>query len=195
LLRELNHRVKNNMQILHVLLNSALRKTSSPEAQAVLKDASCRVGAMAAAQQVLYATPDGNTFGALDFLQTICRSAQQTFASNASIRIEAAEGLLGNDTATPLALILNELLTNAVKHGLKNEPGGIRVALMKRGNEFELYVEDDGPGFTLTVAPGRSSGLFLVRALARQLRGRLEPTGSRPSRCTVIFHERADAET
>ena len=189
LLRELNHRVKNNMQVLHVLLNLGVRGTRSPEARAVLEDASRRVGAMAAAQQVLYATPTGTTFTGEEFLHTVCRTAQQTFAGHASIRIEVAEGTLWNDAATPLALILNELLTNAVKHGLRNEAGEVRVGLTARGGQFELYVEDDGEGFT--PRPGhRSSGLSLVQSLARQLNGKLDVGRTNATRCAVVFAER-----
>jgi PAS domain S-box-containing protein len=189
LLRELNHRVKNNMQILHVLLNSALRATQSVEARTVLEDASRRVGAMAAAQQVLYATPGGTTFSIDDFLRTVCRTAQQTFASNAAFTIEPAEGTLSNDSAAPLALILNELLTNAVKHGLKGEKGDIRVGVSQDKDTLTLYVEDDGPGFELAAAARRSSGLSLVQALARQLKGRIEVTREGATRCAVVFPE------
>ena len=193
LVRELNHRVKNNMQVLHVLLNSAMRGTQSADARAVLEDASRRVGAMAAAHQVLYAGPGGVTFSAEEFLETICRIAQQTFAGKASIRVEAAQGTLWNDAAIPLALILNELITNAVKHGLRERSGEIRVGLKKIGGGFELYVEDDGPGFT-PAARRNSSGLSLVQALARQLRGKLEISKTGATRCAVHFSERAHAE-
>src|SRR5579883_1197833 len=193
LLRELHHRVKNNLQVLHVLLNSAMRGTRNSDARSVLEDASRRVGAMAAAQQVLYNTPGGTTFSAQEFLDSVCRTAQQTFAGKAHIRVEVAQGSLWNDAAAPLALILNELLTNAVKHGLRNEPGEIRVGLTNNGAAFELYVEDDGPGFT--PAPGvRSSGLALVQALARQLKGKLEFTKAGAMRCAVHFNERVRAE-
>jgi PAS domain S-box-containing protein len=194
LLRELNHRVKNNMQILHVLLSAALRGTQSPEARGVLEDASRRVGAMAAAQQVLYGTSNGTFFDAAEFLQTVCHTAQQTFAKNAAITIESAHGSLSNDTAAPLALILNELLTNAVKHGLNGHGGDIRVGLKQDGETFTLYVEDDGPGFDLDSAARRSSGLALVQALARQLKGRIEVTRTPATRCILSFSESGHAE-
>jgi PAS domain S-box-containing protein len=193
LLRELNHRVKNNMQILHVLLNSALRSTGNPEARNVLEDASRRVGAMAAAQQVLYGASGGTAFNAAEFLQTVCRTAQQTFAKNVTIAVETAQMTLSNDTAAPLALILNELLTNAVKHGLNGRLGAIRVALRRDERQFTLIVEDDGPGFDLLATTRRSSGLALVQALARQLRGRLEVTRTPATRCALMFNEAADA--
>src|SRR5262249_52123801 len=79
LLGELNHRVKNNMQVLQSLLGIAARQAESAEARAVLEEASGRITAMAAAQRVLYATPDATRFNARDFLNTVCETTKQTF--------------------------------------------------------------------------------------------------------------------
>ena len=187
LLRELNHRVKNNMQILQALLSSSLRGSTNAESRASLEDASRRVGAMAAAQQVLYGATPGTSFQVDEFLHSVCRTAQQTFAKNIKITIARAEGTLANDVAAPLALILNELITNAVKHGLKAEPGEIRVGLGRTDGDFTLFVEDDGPGFSPGRSTIRSSGLGLVQALARQLNGQLDVTRTHCTRCTVRF--------
>ena len=88
----------------------------------------------------------------------------------------------------PLALILNELLTNAAKYG-GNASGEciIRVGLSQEGDRFTLYVEDDGPGFDLKAVAKRSSGLGLVQGLAGQLRGQFEVTRSPATRCTLRF--------
>jgi two-component sensor histidine kinase len=87
-----------------------------------------------------------------------------------------------------LALIVNELLTNAAKHGLNGRDACVvRVALLKDGDGFTLSVEDDGPGFDLDSVRGRASGLQLVQGLARQLRGRFEVTSQPSTRCVVHF--------
>jgi two-component sensor histidine kinase len=192
LLRELNHRVKNNMQILHVLLNSSRRASKSPEARSILEDASRRVGAMAAAQQVLYGTQSGMSFQADAFLQSVCRMAQDTFGRNVRIAIERAQGTLSNDAAMPMALILNEFITNAVKYALPHDGGEIRVGLVAANKEVMLYVEDDGPGFDFQAAVQRSSGLGLVQALARQLKGQVDVTRTHCTRCIVRFPEASD---
>lgn len=194
LLRELNHRVKNNMQMLHALLNSSLRASKNPEARVVLEDASRRVGAMAAAQQALYGTNSGVSFRADEFLQNVCQTAQQTFHKNVKVKIEKAEGTLSNDTAAPLALVLNEFMTNAAKHGLGGQGGEIRVGLANDGGTFTLYVEDDGPGFDIQQTGRRSSGLALVQALARQLKGNIEITRASATRCTLQFSESSNVE-
>jgi PAS domain S-box-containing protein len=192
LLDELNHRVKNNMQMLHALLRAAERETQSAEARAVLADAGQRVGAMAAAQQMLYEAGSPLTYRARDFLQGVCAGASQAFTRNIKIAIaQCAPEQLSNDTAMPLALILNELLTNAAKYGSngRNE-GSITVQLTKGVDSFELTVEDDGPGFDLGEAHRRSSGLGLVSGLARQLGGALTVERVPGARCRVHFVDR-----
>jgi two-component sensor histidine kinase len=186
LVRELNHRVKNNMQMLQSLLRMSTRQTRDEGARKVLEDATNRIAAMAAAQQVLYGASAVNRFSATEFLDAVCQAAQQAFPPNLKIVREVASGDLDNDDAMPLALILNELLTNAAKYGCHGHGGQIRVGLAN-GDGFELYVEDDGPGFDLQSVSDRSSGLKLVQLLARQLRGHLEVVAKPASRCTIRF--------
>jgi two-component sensor histidine kinase len=85
LLRELNHRVKNNMQMLQSLLYAAAKRTRNAEAADILDEASKRITAMAAAQRVLYATTDATSFQASEFLEAVCQSAQQTLPPNVKI--------------------------------------------------------------------------------------------------------------
>ena len=139
---------------------------------------------MAAAQGVLYSASSAINFNAVEFVNAVCQAAQQSFPPSVEIVREVAARELDNDHAMPLALILNELLTNAAKYGCAG--GGasrIRVGLT---NGFELYVEDDGPGFDLQSVRDRSSGLKLVQLLARQLRGQLV-VSRKPSRCAIRF--------
>jgi PAS domain S-box-containing protein len=188
LLNELNHRVKNNMQMLQILLEAGTRRARSNEAREVLEEASGRIIAMAAAQRILYTTHDATRFDARDFLNAVCETAKQTFPQELHIDCEADSVQLPNDAATPLALIANELITNAVKYGLNRQAGGtIRVRLRKESDSFLFYVEDDGPGFDLPSVQQRSSGLALVRGLARQLRGEFEVVRTPATRCSLRF--------
>jgi PAS domain S-box-containing protein len=188
LLNELNHRTKNNMQMLQSLLFTAAKRTKSDDARQVLDDASGRVAAMAAAQRVLYGTTDATRFATKDFLHAVCQTVQQTLPADVKVVWEAADGVLANDVAMPLALILNELLTNAVKHGIKDRAKEtIRVGLLQKGDTFELYVEDAGDGFDLNTVREGSSGLQLVLGLARQLRGTFEAERIPASRALLRF--------
>jgi two-component sensor histidine kinase len=188
LLDELNHRVKNNMQMLHALLTMSQRSARSPEARAVLAEAGRRVAAMAAAQKVLYDAESASSFRAAEFLEAVCGAARQAFGKDVRIAIEPGSDQLANDVAIPLALILNELLTNAVKHGLKGRSErSIGVELRRDGETLTLAVEDGGPGFDLAEARRHSSGLTLVEGLARQLRGSFAVERAPGARCIVRF--------
>jgi two-component sensor histidine kinase len=191
LFKELNHRVKNNMQTLQALLSASQREATDPQARLFLADAIRKVSAMAAAQQILYEEGSPDDFKAGDFIQAVCAATRTTFPHHVDIKIDATDEELSNDTAMPLALILNELLTNAVKHGV-NGPGSqmIRVVFSSSAAEHELRVEDNGPGFDLIPGtPRRSSGLGLVAGLARQIGGTFRVERNGGARCIVQFEE------
>ncbi len=184
---ELHHRVKNNMQMLQSLLGAAEREAQSVEAREVLGNAMRRVGAMSAAQQTMYSASPVH-FEVRAFLESLCSNANQAFGRRTDIAIEAASGILSNDAAMPLALIVNELISNAVQHGRGNRARvNIKIGLVKEGNEWVLNVTDDGPGFELKETGRRASGLGLVSGLARQLRGTFEVTRSQSAHCVVRF--------
>ena len=186
LLNELNHRVKNNMQMLQSLLANSVRSTKSEEARQTLRDAAGRLAAMAAAQRALYSNAGTARFDAREFLRAVCATAEQAFPTRARISYRADSIELANDAAMPLALIVNELLTNAVKYGANGKEGAIRVALTREQDKCVLSVEDDGPGFNLDEVRQRWSGLFLIQGLARQLGGQFMVSNS-PTRCSVEF--------
>jgi len=187
LMSEISHRVKNNMQMLQSLLGAAAREVSIPEAREVLTDAVRRVGAMAAAQNSLYCI-DATNFEARALLEALVRNVSQGAGGKADIQIEAASGRLANDAAVPLALIANELITNAVKHARgERSHVSIRIVLLQEGPEWVLAVVDDGPGFAMGQPHKRASGLGLVIALAKQLGGTLNVSTDRGARCVVRF--------
>ena len=192
LLDELNHRVKNNIAMLYGLIRGAQRETKSPEARAVLADAAQRVGAMAAAQQVLYSEQDRYGVDAADFVNAVCGSARETFPNDVELYVDVEAGHLRNEVTMPLALILNELLTNAAKHGC-DEAGDCRiwVSLKRADGDVLLRVRDDGPGFDFKDTGRRSSGTGLVSGLVRQLRGTFSIAPGPGAECTVRFPDQA----
>ena len=196
LLMELNHRVKNNMQMLYSLLVAAGREAQSEEARSVLADAGRRIAAMAAAQRLLYGEANPRSFRADDLLRTICDGARQSSANRITIGVDAEPIQLSNEAAQPLALILNELLTNAIKYGIGNRPNGeIRTMLRRHDGNIELSVHDDGPGFVPLETQRRASGLGLVRGLASQLNGRFTVDPGPGANCVVSFPESCARES
>jgi hypothetical protein len=110
LLDELNHRLKNNLQILYGVLQTACRKTDNAEAREVLSDTSRRIGAMGTAQQVFYSVRSSTDVSGQRFLEAVCANARVLFSKEVSINLEVTTGSPPKETAVPLALVLNELL-------------------------------------------------------------------------------------
>ncbi|MDO9381377.1 MAG: histidine kinase dimerization/phosphoacceptor domain -containing protein [Hyphomicrobiaceae bacterium] len=189
LMDELNHRVKNNLQMLSAMLSFTQRECASEEAKRVLGEASSRVAVMAAAQRTLYVTQSSSRFEGRQLLDAVCKSAGAHGAAN--FQIQAHDGVIANDIAMPLALALNELVTNAIKHAAQDGGVNITVTLARANDDDILTVEDDGPGFTSTDMQSRSSGLGLVAALARQVRGSFSVEPGPGARCVMRFPVRA----
>lgn len=188
LLRELEHRVKNNMQMLSALLGGAEREAASAEAKAALKEASQRFAAVSAVQQLLYRSSDLRTIGSQALVSTLTK-AVSTLSQEPIDTEESIEAIdLPIESAVSIGLILNELLTNAVKYGRPGEGvQTIGVEFTRKGGKIELAVHDNGPGFDLAETGKRASGLGLVRGLLRQLGGSIRVERVDGSRCIVAF--------
>ena len=188
LLDEWNHRLKNNLQILVRLLESGYRKARSSEARDVLSDAIGRIGAIGTAQRAYYCARGSTDVNGQDLVNAVCANARTLFGSDVSIDCKTARGNLPKETAMPLALIINELLMNAVKYG-GNQHGQvtITVGLSRRPGLYELCVQDEGFGFDLEDPNTRLSGLGLLRTLAQRLDGSFSVERTPGARCTVRF--------
>ncbi len=186
LLRELQHRVKNNIQLMMSLIKMSAQARAIPEVVAVVETARGRLQAMAAAQEALYQADEVDTVPARSFLEDVVRSSARANGASSAVSLSLEDGELSSEEAHCLALIANELITNAAKHGLRNGLGRIGVTFAAEGDGYRFVVEDDGPGIPPD-AVTRSSGLALVRGLCRQIGGRLEIHGSNGTRCSVHF--------
>jgi two-component sensor histidine kinase len=193
LLRELHHRVKNNIHMLVGMLSAARREAAGLDASAVLGDAAARLTAIGAVHQLLYVGDNLRGVRADEFVVRIGTMAAEALGQGGRVSFDADAVEIPNDAAVPLALILNELMTNALKHGARPDgtPGPVRVGLTAAvDGAVELAVEDEGPGFDPAVgATRRASGLGLVRGLARQI-GASFSVGVGPgggARCLVRF--------
>jgi two-component sensor histidine kinase len=187
LIRELHHRVKNNMSTLIGLLSLTLREATQPETQRIVRQTLDKLQAITAVQQILYRSADFSSVLAADLLIALCAPLQRAHGAEAEIVCRAARILLSNELAMPLALIVNELVTNAVKHG---KGRNVRVNLDEIDGALQLTVEDEGPGFEPRESASRVSGLGLVRGLVRQLGGRFNvEKGDKGARCVVRLRQ------
>jgi two-component sensor histidine kinase len=190
LLRELNHRVRNNLQMLLSLLSNAKMAASHAETAEALERIASRVAAIAAAHQLLYSS-NLNDVMTTEFIPQICRSVLSTVPGQHHLVTEIEAAKLSNDLAVPVALTLNEFITNAVKYGsIGGQPVNLVVSFRSIGQgHLELVVADDGPGFDTTNLCEGASGLNLVRGLARQMSGSLEVTSSSGVECILRFRD------
>ncbi|WP_137391157.1 sensor histidine kinase [Rhodoligotrophos defluvii] len=187
LLRELQHRVKNNMQMLLGLFAAAQRETDYEEVRDFLEDVAHRLMAVVTAQQLMYRSHHLHAIEAAAFVRDLCGAIGKTLPRQVRMEVTAFDGLLPNDVVFPLALILNELLTNAHKHGWQNADSRIQVDLQRNGADCTLIVQDDGPGIPPQAKERRSSGLGLVRGLCRQIGGSFTIENAGGTRCLVRF--------
>jgi two-component sensor histidine kinase len=160
----------------------------------VLNEASRRVAVMGTVQQVLYAGDGtGTTYEADALLRAVAAIAKHGPAGPITISVADSGIVLTNDTAVPLALMLNELLSNAARFaGGAGRAATVAVGLARTGERFALTVEDNGPGFVADFDTSkRASGLGLVRGLVRQLGGTLTVERRDGARCTVTFSDRS----
>lgn len=186
--RELQHRVKNNMQMLAGLLHAAKSDQTEESAKAALEAVLQRFATVAAAHQSLYHLDSLRSLPAAPLLSSIAESAAQASGRDIALRMDIRDIQLPNDSATPVALIVNELVTNAAKHARPNgETLEIRVQLACTGDVAQLVVVDNGTGFDEAAPSRRSSGLGLVRGLVRQLRGKLALEHESGTRISVLF--------
>ncbi len=192
LLKEIHHRVKNNLQIISSLLRLHGERTQSVEARAAFEDAQQRVRAIALLHERLH---ELKVSGAFDF-DAYARAIVESIARVSGIELEdqIAPVQLSIDEALPLGLILNELVTNALKHAFQDRvddrlPRRVTVAVWRVGDAVELEVRDNGRGFDGRERDG-SLGLQLVRTLTRQLRGEVSFSSDDGARVRVSFPHR-----
>ncbi len=193
LLKEINHRVKNNLQIIMSLLNLESRRTDNTQVQEVLKDCNQRVLTMAVIHEMLYRS---ERFEWIDFHEYTVRLATDLIRSfdvegRISPNLDVQNVFLSLDQAIPCGLILNELITNAIKHAFPGEKKGrIAVRFLQHENGFfELSVSDDGIGIPekTTAGGGDSLGLRIVDVLAEQLGGKLKKESGKGASYSIVF--------
>jgi PAS domain S-box-containing protein len=180
LLREVHHRVKNNLQIIISLVNLQMRQTTDPEVKRIMSETQSRVRAMSLVHEKLYQSESLSRIDFADytrFLVTHLFSFYGIGTRKVRLAMSMEKIMVDINTAVPLGLILNELASNALKHGFPDEREGIiSISGKDDGEEIELVVHDDGIGipadFDWKNTP--SLGIRLIIALVGQLNGTID---------------------
>lgn len=181
LLKEIHHRVKNNLQIISSLLYLQSEQSGDPQMQARLQDSQNRVRSMALIHEKLYQAQDQARVDVAEYIQNLTSHLFHTYrsqASNVKLQVVVEQLYLGIDTAMPCGLIINELMSNSLKHAFPDgRSGEIHISLSREPAGYcNLIVGDTGVGLPATFNPleTTSLGLQLVHALVAQLDGELE---------------------
>lgn len=172
LLREIHHRVKNNLQIIISLLNMQERKLSDDEGLKVLRETRSRINAIALVHRGLYESHDLRYVPMDVFMTRLVRelgTALGTDQRNITLEAHSDCQPFEADTAIPVALFVVEAITNAMKHGV-SDGGNIKVSLHQNEDDIKVSVMDTGQGFELTDMHGGTGGK-LMKGFARQLSG------------------------
>jgi PAS domain S-box-containing protein len=197
LLKEIHHRVKNNLQVTSSLLRLQAARIPGAEAQQMLRDSQDRIRSMALVHEMLYRSAD---LARVDFGEYARSLVQQLLRSyGVDVRqvkhtIDVEHGMLGLDEAVPCGLIINELVANSLKHAFpSNRAGRIWVRIDADERRCTLRVGDDGVGFSeeLDFRQTQTLGLQLVRTLTDQLEGTISLSRQAGTEFTVTFPRRA----
>ncbi|MDR3435820.1 histidine kinase dimerization/phosphoacceptor domain -containing protein [Telmatospirillum sp.] len=194
LLGEIHHRVKNNLQIVSSLLDLQSVRVTDPMAFEVLRDCQRRVRTMASIHQILYQSRDVVQVNFESFLEDLVptlMSAYVTDPERISLSVGAVNVHLPIGSAIPCGLIVNELMSNALKHGFPGDRRGeIRVEFVYQSeNQVALSISDNGVGIAadLDIASTETLGLQLVTMLTDQLGGTLQIKRANPTRFLLHF--------
>jgi PAS domain S-box-containing protein len=190
LLQEVHHRVKNNLQIIASLLNLQARQIGEP-GRAHLLEAQGRVRSIALLHESLYQSDDFGRVDMREYVERFVTTLRQTYRPCPRVVTSLDAVHLPVDMAVPCGLIMNELVTNVLKHAFEgtSPDDEVRVGVTSRDDVIRIVVSDNGRGFPAAVDPttGATMGLSLVRDLAAQLRGRASFEGRGGVTCTITF--------
>jgi two-component sensor histidine kinase len=199
LLKEIHHRVKNNMQVISSLLSLATRGTDDERVHELFRDSMGRIRSMALVHEKLYRSSNLASIDFGEYVSTVTSELMRSFnRAGVECRVDAGHVLLGIDTAIPCGLIVNELVSNALKHAFRGRERGT-VAVFLRGIDsgtVELVVQDDGIGLPsdVNVRSQTSMGMIVVNSLVDQIAGSIAVENHAGTRFIITFPRQGMAE-
>jgi PAS domain S-box-containing protein len=176
LIHEVNHRVKNSLQLVSSLLRLQARRIPDAESRQQLEDATARISTIAHIHQRLYRDQDTRQLNFGAFLTELCADLQGT-SSHCALTVETPDFHLSTDRSIPLALIVNELVTNAFKYAYAANGGPVTVTVdLHKAGEISIAVRDEGVGFPdgFSIEGAGNMGMMLIGSLTHQLSGHVD---------------------
>jgi two-component sensor histidine kinase len=194
LLKEVHHRVKNNMQIISSILKMQERQVEDPVLKEVLEESQNRIRSMALVHEDLYRNENLENIKFINYAKSLAGNLMRTFSDHQgkiSIVYDIEDVLLPLDTGIPCGLIINELISNSFKYAFKDrEKGTIKLGLQTSDEgKYQLEVSDDGVGFdkAFEVEKAKTLGLKIVNKLVQQIDGTLEYDFSQGTKFIIRF--------
>lgn len=192
LMKEIHHRVKNNLQIISSLLSLQTDYIENKTDLAIFKDSQCRAKSMALIHEKLYQSGLLKSLNIRDYILALVSELIDTHAVEGKIitlDMDVDDILMDVDTAIPLGLILNEIITNSLKHAFVEKEGEIKVHLKSSDNKIQVEVADNGVGIGEDIdwRNTDSLGLQLVNNLCRQIDGEIELDNTRGTCFKIRF--------
>ncbi|TAL36120.1 MAG: HAMP domain-containing protein [Spirochaetes bacterium] len=195
LLKEVHHRVKNNLQIISSLLNLQARKIRDREALELFRESQNRVRSIALVHEKLYQSPSLDEINFHEYVASLAAALSRSYGledGRVTLSVDIPGTQVSLNRAVPCGLIINELISNAYKHAFPGESRGeIRVEFRKTGSEYRLVMRDNGAGFPPDVdwRGTDTLGLDLVNNLVIQLDGSIEMLQNGGTEFIITFHE------
>ncbi len=193
LLKEVHHRVKNNLQVVSGLLVLQSNQTDNQEVKKIMEQGQSRIESMALLHQMLYNNTDYKTVDMKEYFHNLLANLNNTFGQGLKIGLE--ENVIGIhveiDKAISLGLIITELITNSFKHAFAGKEGCIAISLTElSANNYKLIVEDNGKGLppSFDVNKPTSLGLNLISILANELRASIDFSSENGTKCTLLVN-------
>ncbi len=202
LLQEIHHRVKNNLQVISSLLDLQSQQIEESAMLEVFRESQNRVKSMALVHEKLYQSKNFAKINFAEYTESLVKylfKAYELQSGHITLKLYIDEVTLNIDTAIPCGLIINELVSNALKHAFPdNQSGTITISLHSDINQnLTLIVKDDGVGLPMDwdFKNTKSLGLQLVKVLTKQLKGTIEIERTRGSQFRLDFWESQNLET
>ena len=194
LLKEVHHRIKNNMSVILSLFKLQSKRLKEPAAITALQDAESRVHSMLLLYDKLYHSPNFKDISILAYLTRLVDEIVAIFPNSESVRIEKRidDFLISAGNLFSLAIITNELLTNAMKYAFPDKDNGmIQISAVKKEGHMTFVIQDNGVGLpeTINIDSAAGFGLQLVAMLTKQLNGSLRIEREKGTRFTLEFTE------
>ena len=202
LLKEIHHRVKNNLQVISGLLNLQAHHITDPATQMIYKESQNRVITMALIHEDLYQSTDLTSVDLGGYIENLAENLFSSYKvghDRVKLELNVEHTDMVVDTAIPCGLIINELISNALKHGFPDDRAGtVTVRFHSMGDkEYYLEVSDDGVGLPpgLDITNTTSLGMQLVKVIVEQLAGTLEVERKQGASFKIHFAEYLEAGT